>query len=133
MYSILLEVLWAEVLPKTKLLTYILIGKPESKKGRIAVKKYFNKVLPTLLVAALMLGTFQLVRSATPAEADVGGAGIAIGVAGIGTGLAQSHIGAAAVGAVADDQKNLVNGLIFVAIPETIVILGFVIANQIMG
>ena len=76
MYSILLEVLWAEVLPKTKLLTYILIGKPESKKGRITVKKYFNKVLPTLLVAALMLGTFQLVRSATPAEADVGGAGI---------------------------------------------------------
>jgi len=43
------------------------------------VKKYFSKVLPTLLVAALMLGTFQLVRSATPAEADVGGAGIAIG------------------------------------------------------
>ena len=43
------------------------------------MKKYFNKVLPTLLVAALMLGTFQLVRSATPAEADVGGAGIAIG------------------------------------------------------
>ena len=43
------------------------------------MKKYFNKVLPTILVAALMLGTFQLVRSATPAEADVGGAGIAIG------------------------------------------------------
>ena len=43
------------------------------------MKKYFNKVLPTLLVAALMLGTFQLVRSATPAEADVGGAGIEIG------------------------------------------------------
>ena len=61
------------------------------------------------------------------------GAGIAIGLAGIGTGLAQSHIGAAAVGAVAEDQKNLVNGLIFVAIPETIVIVGFVIANQIMG
>ena len=61
------------------------------------------------------------------------GAGLAIGLAGVGTGLAQSHIGAAAVGAVAEDQKNMVNGLIFVAIPETVVILGFVIANQIMG
>ena len=61
------------------------------------------------------------------------GAGLAIGLAGVGTGLVQSHIGAAAVGAVAEDQKNMVNGLIFVAIPETVVILGFVIANQIMG
>ena len=61
------------------------------------------------------------------------GAGLAIGLAGVGTGIAQSHIGAAAVGAVAEDQKNMVNGLIFVAIPETVVILGFVIANQIMG
>tara|TARA_B100001964_G_scaffold71110_1_gene80663 strand:+ start:219 stop:587 length:369 start_codon:yes stop_codon:yes gene_type:complete len=61
------------------------------------------------------------------------GAGLAIGLAGIGTGIAQSHTGAAAVGAVAEDRSNFANSLIFIAIPETIVILGFVIANQIIG
>ena len=61
------------------------------------------------------------------------GAGLAIGLAGIGTGIAQSHTGAAAVGAVAEDRSNFANSLIFIAIPETVVILGFVIATQIMG
>jgi V/A-type H+-transporting ATPase subunit K len=61
------------------------------------------------------------------------GAGLAIGLAGIGTGVAQSHTGAAAVGAVAEDRSNFANSLIFIAIPETVVILGFVIANQILG
>ena len=61
------------------------------------------------------------------------GAGLAIGLAGIGTGVAQSHTGAAAVGAVAEDRGNFANSLIFIAIPEPVVILGFVIANQILG
>ena len=61
------------------------------------------------------------------------GAGLAIGLAGIGTGVAQSHTGAAAVGAGAEDRGNFANSLIFIAIPETVVILGFVIANQILG
>ena len=56
------------------------------------------------------------------------GAGLAVGLAGIGTGLAQSNIGSAAVGAVAEDDKNFTNGLIFVAIPETVVIFGLVIS-----
>ena len=56
------------------------------------------------------------------------GAGLAVGLAGIGTGLAQSNIGSAAIGAVAEDDKNFTNGLIFVAIPETVVIYGLVIS-----
>ena len=56
------------------------------------------------------------------------GAGLAVGLAGIGTGLAQSNIGSAAIGAVAEDDKNFTNGLIFVAIPETVVIFGLVIS-----
>ena len=35
------------------------------------------------------------------------GAALAVGLAGIGTGLAQSNIGSAAIGAVAEDDKNL--------------------------
>jgi len=56
------------------------------------------------------------------------GAGLAVGLAGIGTGIAQSSIGSAAVGAVAEDDKNFTNGLIFTAIPETVVIFGLVIS-----
>jgi len=60
-------------------------------------------------------------------------AGLAIGLAGISTAWAQKHIGTAAIGAIAEDRKNLGPCLIFVAIPETIIILGFVIANSILG
>ena len=45
------------------------------------------------------------------------GAGLAIGLAGVGTGIAQSHTGAAAVGAVSEDRSNFANSLIFIAIP----------------
>nr|WP_026069077.1 ATPase [Methanomassiliicoccus luminyensis] len=56
------------------------------------------------------------------------GAGIAIGLAGLGTGIAQSNIGAAAIGMVAEDEKKLGKGLVLMALPETIVLFGFVIA-----
>jgi len=56
------------------------------------------------------------------------GAGLAVGAAGIGTGLAQAQIGAAAVGATAEDPKMFGKGMILLVLPETIIILGFVIA-----
>ena len=56
------------------------------------------------------------------------GAGLAVGLAGIGTAIAQSAIGAAAVGATAEDEKNFGKGLTLTVIPETIVLFGFVIA-----
>ncbi len=56
------------------------------------------------------------------------GAGLAVGLAGMGTGWAQHAIGAAAVGATAEDEKNFGKGLVLTVIPETIVIFGLVIA-----
>jgi len=56
------------------------------------------------------------------------GAGIAIAGAGIGTAWAQKEIGAAAVGAAAENDKMFGRGLIYMVIPETIVIFGFAIA-----
>jgi len=58
------------------------------------------------------------------------GAGLAVGLAGIGAGLAEGPIGVAAIGAIAEDPKKfgLAKGLLFMAIPETIVIFGLVIA-----
>jgi V/A-type H+-transporting ATPase subunit K len=56
------------------------------------------------------------------------GAGLAVGIAGLGTGIAQQSIGAAAVGAMAEDPKFFGKGLILIAIPETVVIFGLLIA-----
>lgn len=61
------------------------------------------------------------------------GAGLAVGLAGIGTGTAQAGVGAGGTGAIAEKPEALINVLILFAIPETIVIFGFVIAFLLMG
>ena len=59
-------------------------------------------------------------------------AALAVGIAAIGTGWAQSRIGSAGAGAIA--EKPEITGTIFilVALPETMVILGFVVAALIL-
>ncbi len=56
------------------------------------------------------------------------GAGLAVGLAGIGAGLGEQAIGAAAVGAMAEDPKFFGKGLLMTVIPESIVIFGLVVA-----
>lgn len=56
------------------------------------------------------------------------GAGLAVGLAGLGSGWGESTIGAAAVGAMAEDEKNFGKGLIMTVLPETIVIFGLVVS-----
>ncbi|PKK85607.1 MAG: ATPase [Thermoplasmata archaeon HGW-Thermoplasmata-1] len=55
-------------------------------------------------------------------------AALAIGTTAIATGLAQSRIGAAMAGAIAERPELTGTSVILVAIPETMVILGFVVA-----
>lgn len=52
-------------------------------------------------------------------------AGLALAGCGIGTGIAQSSIGAAAVGMIAEDGSKFGTGILFTVIPETIVLFGF--------
>lgn len=52
------------------------------------------------------------------------GVGLAVGLAGLGTGIAQSNIGAAVMGAIAENEKLLGKGLLLIALPETVVIFG---------
>lgn len=54
------------------------------------------------------------------------GAGIALAGCGIGTGLAQGPIGAAAVGMIAEDASKFGTGLLFTVLPETILMFGFI-------
>jgi V/A-type H+/Na+-transporting ATPase subunit K len=60
------------------------------------------------------------------------GAGVAVGLAALGTGIAQSRIGAAAMGAVAEKEELLGRAILLVAIPETLVILGFAVAAMVI-
>ena len=61
------------------------------------------------------------------------GVGLAVGLAGLGTGIAQSRIGAAGAGTIAENPKLFILMLILVALPETVIILGFVISFLALG
>jgi V/A-type H+-transporting ATPase subunit K len=60
------------------------------------------------------------------------GAGIAFGLGAIGTGYAQSKIGSAGAGTIAERPETFGLMVVLVAIPETMVILGFVVAAMLM-
>jgi len=59
-------------------------------------------------------------------------AALAIGLSAIATALVQGKIGSAAVGALVEKKELLGPMIILIAIPETIIILGFVIAYLII-
>ena len=61
------------------------------------------------------------------------GAAIAIAGTGISTAWAQKEIGAAAVGATAENERMFVRGIVYMVVPETIVLFGLVIAYMLMG
>lgn len=60
------------------------------------------------------------------------GAAIAFGAGAIGTGWAQSRIGAAGAGTLAERPEMTGSVIIMEAIPETLAILGFVVAAMII-
>ncbi len=60
------------------------------------------------------------------------GAGLALGLAAIGTGMAQARIGSAGAGVIAEKPEALGTIIMLVAIPETMVILGFAVAAIIL-
>ena len=55
-------------------------------------------------------------------------AGLAVGLTGLASAIAEKDIGAAAVGAMTEDVSLFGKGLILTVLPETIVIFGLVIA-----
>lgn len=59
-------------------------------------------------------------------------AALAIGIAAIATGYAQARIGAAGMGVIAEKPELTGRVIVLVAIPETLVILGFAVAAMII-
>jgi V/A-type H+-transporting ATPase subunit K len=90
-------------------------------------------IFGAILMGLVVWGSAQ---EAEPVEAAAGltdaglkalGAGLAFLGGAVGTGLAQSRIIAAVLGAVVEDPGQLGIGIFLIAIPETLVILGFVV------
>ncbi|GAB7019702.1 hypothetical protein [Halostagnicola bangensis] len=63
----------------------------------------------------------------SPFLTDYGAAAIAVGLAALASGYAERGIGAAAVGAVAEDRDMLIPGIILTVLPETLVIFALLI------
>ena len=59
-------------------------------------------------------------------------AALAVGIPALATGLAQSRIGPAAAAALAEKPELTVTVVLLIAIPETLAILGFVVAVLIL-
>jgi V/A-type H+-transporting ATPase subunit K len=59
-------------------------------------------------------------------------AALTIGLSALATGWAQSRIGAAGAGTIAEKPELTGTVIILLAIPETMVILGFVVATMIL-
>ena len=61
---------------------------------------------------------------------DIGMLSAAISVVGCGiaSGYAEAQIGAAAIGVIAEDERNFSKALIMTVIPETIAVFGLVVA-----
>jgi V/A-type H+-transporting ATPase subunit K len=99
------------------------------------VENMNKNTLKKSLRMMIVLGALVLIAQGVSAQADADtetteswgkdmGAGIALGLAGLGAGFSQGSIGSAAVGMLAEDSSKFGPALIFTALPESIVILG---------
>jgi V/A-type H+/Na+-transporting ATPase subunit K len=105
------------------------------------MKKVLAFLLPAL--ALIIFGSLGLAQEAAEGAAVAGtsiggglvaiGAGLALGLAAIGVGIAQSQIGSAAAGAVAEKPELFGQLLIYVVIPETVIIFGFLVVIFFQG
>jgi len=68
-----------------------------------------------------------LQQNGGPALTDFGAAAIAVGLAAFGSGYAERGIGAAAVGALAEDSLSVGIALLMTVLPETLVILALLV------
>ena len=102
-----------------------------------------RRIFAFFLISFLLLGTLafaadqssgdqttQQASHRTPLEIGLLalGAAIAVGLSALGTGIAQSRIGAAGAGMIAERPESLGTVIVLIAIPETLVILGFIVA-----
>lgn len=91
------------------------------------------RVLGLLLFAAPFTLAFAQGDASIGAGMIAIGAGLAIGISAIATAMAMGAIGTAGVGALVERPQAFGQILIYLVIPETIIIFGFVIAFLLNG
>lgn len=99
-----------------------------------------NKLATVIgLIVVAGLASMGLAQEAEAVGRSVGdglialGAGLAIGIGAVGVGLAQASIGSAGAGTLAERPEAFGQILIYLVIPETIIIFAFVIAFFLNG
>ncbi|GAA5513201.1 hypothetical protein Dcar01_01927 [Deinococcus carri] len=91
----------------------------------------YNKIVLASLVLALATAGYAQTTETVGGPDDMYrglraiGAGLALGLGALGTGVAQARIGSSLVGAVAEDPSKAGSLLLYFLIPETLVIFGF--------
>jgi V/A-type H+/Na+-transporting ATPase subunit K len=94
-------------------------------------------ILGFLLVSASVFAPQVMAAEGTDITSNKGltaiGIGLAVGLSALGTGLAQSRIGPAGLGSAAEKPEMLGMALIFLLLPETLVIFGLVVAFMLIG
>ena len=78
-------------------------------------------------VASSVAPVLQEGATGGPALEPAAAAALAVGLAAVGAGYAERGIGAAAVGAMAENEDLFGRGLILTVLPETLVILALVV------
>ncbi len=98
-------------------------------------------ILAIIAIAAINIAPAFAADTAENASEASGGmadsikyvaAALAVGLCSIATGIAQSRIGAAGMGSIVEKPETIGTVLICLAIPETMVILGFVVSAMII-
>ncbi len=119
------------------------------------VKKFKTQIIQSIVILLTIMAISGTLFSSTvfaqaPQEQEVGepditiekagvmkygliAASIAFGLGAIGAGFAISHVGAAAMGAIAEKPQIAGQALIFVALAEGIVVFGFITSLMILG
>ncbi len=107
-------------------------------KTRLARLLFGSTFFTVLLMPAVVLAAEEAAGAAatSPWQAVVGkamGASLAIGLSALGAGYAQAKIGAAGAGTLAERPEERIWVITLEALPEIIVLLGFVSAIMIIG
>ena len=128
------------------------MGKPQRDLKR-RITQSIVTLLTVMAVTSVLLGSQAFAQSAGDPNTTVGGkqlthqmpkseanvkygliaAAAAFGLGAIGAGIAIAHVGAAAMGAVAEKPQIAGQALIFVALAEGLVVFGFITAIMILN
>lgn len=79
------------------------------------------------MIETTALMTEVALENGAPVLDAVGAAAIAFGLSALAAGYAERGIGAAAVGAMAEDEDLFTKGLILTVLPETLVIFALIV------